>query len=88
METLRIFPLRVAVRKMSANVAECGSAQQGVANCMGQGIAVGMADGTAVEGHFNPTQHQFPAGNQAMKIVADAGAAQCAPTAWVRSCRR
>ena len=47
---------------MRADIAEPGGAQQRVADGVRQRVAVGMAHRAAVEGHFDPAQHQFAAG--------------------------
>src|SRR6202040_2064686 len=52
-KTRDVFPSRSGVRKMWADVAQAGRAEQRVANCVCQRVAVGMPHGPFVKGNFD-----------------------------------
>src|SRR5258706_9075366 len=79
-----VFPLRIGVRKMCADVAESRGAEQRVANCVGQRVAVGVSHWAFVKWHFDSAEDEFASFREAMKIVADS----CARHRAARSSRR
>ena len=55
---------------MSADIAQGGSAQERVTNCMRESVPVGVAGRAAIEGNADAAQNQLATGRQAMDIVA------------------
>ncbi len=47
-----VFPLRIGVGKVGADVAESRCSEKGVAECVGDDVAVGVAGGAFVEGQM------------------------------------
>src|SRR5208283_1551636 len=53
-QAVRTLPLRVAIRKVRANIAKSCRAKKRVTQCVGEHVSIGMADRTLVERHFDP----------------------------------
>lgn len=66
-----ISPARRCVGKVLPDVAQRRCPQEGVANGMGERVAIGMSDRSQLEGNRDSAQYQLPPGSQAMHIVAD-----------------
>ena len=66
-----ILPLRIGVRKMGADVAQPGGAEQSVADGMRQRVAVGMAHGPLVKRDLNAAKDQFAAFGEAVQVISD-----------------
>ena len=81
-EAVRVLPPRIGVGKMAADVAEAGGAENRVGQRVADDVGVGVAERAALGRDGHTAQHQRPAGDEAMKIVAGTGAAgarrQCA----------
>src|SRR5208283_371699 len=73
-QAVRTLPLRVAIRKVRANIAKSCRAKKRVTQCVGEHVSIGMADRTLVERHFDPADHQLAALGKPMKIVANPAA--------------
>ena len=65
-------PLGRGVRKVLADITQCGSAQERVTNRMREGVSIGMAGRAAIEGNADAAQNQLATGRQTMDIVAEA----------------
>ena len=68
----RILPFRVGVGKMSADVPETGRAEHGIRDRMTDHIRIGMAERAAIARHVDATEHEPPAFDEPVKIVASA----------------
>src|ERR1700680_1032935 len=66
-----IFPFRIGVRKMRADVAKPRSAEQRVADRVRQRVAVGVSHGSFVKWNFDAAEDQFAAFREAVKVVAN-----------------
>src|SRR5487761_157497 len=62
-------PARRRVREVAANVAECRSSEQRIANRVGQGVAIRMREGSFPGWNFNATQNQLSAFNQPVNVI-------------------
>src|SRR5882672_12939718 len=69
-----VFPFRIGVREMCADVAESRGAKQRVANCVSQRVAVGVPHGSLVKWNFDSAKNEFAAFREAVKIVANSRA--------------
>ena len=90
-QTGGIFPTRIFVREVRADVPKSGGAQQRVANRVRQDIAIGMADRAFVERYFDASDHELAVCREPVQIVTDSGLrhfAACpgfADLVWARS---
>src|SRR5699024_2918945 len=69
-----VLPLRISGRKMEADIAEGGCAEEGVCDRVEQNIGVGVSGEPAVEGDGHSAEHHRAIGGEAMDIVPDAAA--------------
>src|SRR5579864_462998 len=74
LQAIGALPLGIGVGEMRADVAQSCRAQERVAECVGNYVAVGMADGTFVERDFDATDDELAPFGEAMQIVANAAA--------------
>ena len=58
-QTVRAFPFRIRVRKMSTNIADPRCAKKRVAQCVCQDVAVGMPNRSFIERNINPADDQL-----------------------------
>src|SRR5580704_10748301 len=65
------LPLGIGVRKMCADVAETGRAEQGIAKSVGQHVSIGVTDRTFIKGEFDTTDDEFAPCFEAMEIVTN-----------------
>jgi hypothetical protein len=63
-----ILKLRIIIREVSADIAECGGTKQGVTDCVEQHIGIGMPGQAFVVGYFNTTKQQWPIVGKGMDI--------------------
>jgi len=66
------LPPGVGIGKMRADVAKPGSAEERVAESVGHDVAIGVADGSLVEGDFDAADNELAAFGETVKVVANA----------------
>ncbi|KAG0191785.1 hypothetical protein DFQ28_010996 [Apophysomyces sp. BC1034] len=62
--------MRVSIREVTPDVAECRRAKQRIGDCVQQRIGVRMAKQTPLVGHCHAAEHQRPPWNELMHVVA------------------
>jgi hypothetical protein len=65
-QAMSIFPARIGIRKMRANIAQPRRPQERVADRVRQRVSIGMADRPFFERDLNAAKYQFPAGSKAV----------------------
>lgn len=66
--------LRVGVGKKVSDIGFSGSAEQGVANCVGKNVSIGVAIGSVGKGEGYSANDTGPTEGHAMNVVTEAGA--------------
>jgi len=84
-KAMRIFPLRIGVWKMRANVTKTRRAQKGVTDGVCQRVSIGMAHRTLFERHLNAAEHKLSARGESVQVITDAGPAHRPTSAAMRS---
>jgi hypothetical protein len=76
-QAVGVFPPRIAVRKMSADVTERRCAEHSVTQGVSENVTIGMADGTFSKWNGNTADDEKAPFRKAVQVVADS-AAHCA----------
>jgi len=75
-EARSVAPLGRGVGEVLADIAQRRGAQERVADCVGQGVAIGMAHRAFFESYPHATQNQLPPRGQTMEVSPDPDAAR------------
>src|ERR1700674_2425698 len=73
-QAVGVFPPGIAVRKVRADIAQPCRAKQRIAKRMSEYVTIGMSCRTFIKRHYDATDHQRAAVNEAMKVVTDSAA--------------
>ncbi len=63
-----VFPLRIAVGKVSAEIAQRGRSEQRVGDRMRQDVGVGVSERTAFERNLDAAENQTPSFDQPVRV--------------------
>ena len=84
-ETLGIFPLRIGVWKMRADITKAGRTQKRVTDRVGERVSIRVADRALFERHLNTAKNELAACGQPVQVITDTGSAQRPTSAAIRS---
>ena len=84
-QAMHIFPTRIRVREMRADIAEPRGTENRVADSMRQRVSIGMADRSFFERNFDSAEHKLAPCGEPVQVITNPGLAQRPTSAAIRS---
>ena len=84
-KAVRIFPLRIGIRKMRANITEASRPQKRIADSVCQRVSIRVPDRALFERDLDAAKNKLAASGEPVQIITDTGSAHRPTSAAIRS---